>query len=216
MRKVLLLLLLIITIAGCKNPVPNYSGNEKMSAEEFLKAFHELHLPAVVADTTLERFSDTLVISKAVFTQFIPDSAVNTLIEKLNSEVVIHPAGIIHRKERDFLLATFSSGRQIKLAVFALDEKHKFLNSFTILDNLKSDTYNHNVTITEEPTFILKKEKFSLNNKSSYNRNGFAYSATSNSFTQVLHDSNEDTAKNNEIINPIDTLAETKKFSGDY
>ena len=31
-----------------------------------------------------------------------------------------------------------------------------------------------------------------------------------------MHDSNEDTAQKNDIINPIDTLSSTNKFSGDY
>ena len=216
MRKTLLLPLLLIMIAGCKDSVPDYSSNQKITAEDFLKAFHELHLPTVVVDTALQQFADTLVISKAVFTQFIPDSAVNSLTEKLNRDVIIHPAGIIHKKERDYLLATFSSGKKIKLAVFVLDDKHKFLTDFAILDNLKSDNYHHNVSITEEPTFILKQEKFTPDNKSLYNRNGFAYSTSSNSFTQVLHDSNEDTLKNDQVLNPIDTLPSTQKFSGDY
>ncbi len=32
----------------------------------------------------------------------------------------------------------------------------------------------------------------------------------------MLHDSNEDTDKTNEIINPIDTLHSNNKYSGDY
>jgi hypothetical protein len=148
--------------------------------------------------------------------QFIPDSALNTIAGTLKGNIIIHPAGMIHTKERDFLLSTFSSNKKINLGVFVLDDKHRFLTASSILNNARNDKYNHTVTITEEPTFILKKEKFTPDNKSLYSRNGFAFNAASNSFTQVLNDSNEDTAKNNEVINPIDTLPSTNKFSGDY
>jgi hypothetical protein len=216
MRKILLLSLILYIVCGCKNSVPDYSGNDKISAADFLKAFHELKLPVTIADTAIQHFADTLIISNAVFTQFIPDSTLNTISGTAKEDNIIHPAGMIHTKERDFLLATFSSNKRINLAVFALDDKHNFLTATIILNNTRNDKYRHTVTITEEPTFILKKEKLAPDNTSLYSRNGFAYNATTNSFTEVLHDSNEDTAKNNEIINPIDTLPSINKFSGDY
>jgi hypothetical protein len=214
MRKLFLLALVIVFVIGCKNSKTDLSGNEKVSAEDFLKAFHEINLPILIADTALYSLSDSLDISKTVFEQFVLDSALEKFA--VNDQVQIHPAGIIHKKERDFLLATFSSGKKIQLCVFVLDDKHKFLTSLSLLNTMQTDEYRHSVSITEEPTFIFKKEKNAANNTSLYSRNGYAYSSGSNSFTEVLHDSNEDTAKNSEIINPIDTFPSTNKFSGDY
>ena len=48
-------------MCGCKNSAPDYSGNEKISAEDFLKAFHELKLPVTIADTAFENFADSLL-----------------------------------------------------------------------------------------------------------------------------------------------------------
>jgi hypothetical protein len=223
MRKLLLYLLVIAIIEGCKNSAPDYSGNETISAEDFLKAFHQLDFPVIVTDTSLLNFGDTIVISKAVFTQFIPDSALDKFAVESNSTPDIHPAGLIHKKELDFLLSTFSSNlpvdrhnKKIQLGVFVLDDKHKFLASFPLINNYQHETYNHSVNITEEPTFILKKEKPAPGKASLYSRIGFAFSSATKSFAEVLHDSNEDTAKNNEVINPIDTLASANKYSGDY
>ena len=162
----------------------------------------------------LKNFGDSVVISKIVFTQFINDTALKSF--NINPDkTVIHPAGSIHKKERDFLMATFTSGNQTKLGVFVLDDKHKFLSSLFLLTTNEKDGYRHSVSITEEPTFILKKEKI-INNINLYSRNGFAYSASTNSFAKVLNDSNEDTARSNEVINPIDTFPATNKYSGDY
>ncbi len=210
------LVLLLICVAGCKNSKSDLAGNEKINADDFLKAFPEINLPVIIPDTVLRNFGDTVIISKTIFTQFVQDTALEKFTDNSAGNYTIHPAGIIHTKDRDFLLATFSSARKIALGVFVLDDKHKFLTSFLLLNTLQKDEYSRSVSITEEPTFIIKKEKTASNSLHLYSRNGFAYNAASNGFAEVLHDSNEDTARNNEIINPIDTFPSTNKFSGDY
>jgi hypothetical protein len=216
MRGALLAVLFMALIAACNNPEADISGDEKIKADDFVKAFQSLDLPLIIADTTLKNFGDSTQISKAVFLQFFPDSALQRFSGDAGDKLVINPAGLIHKKERDFLLIKFSSPKKMQLGAFVMNDKHAFLASLPLLSNLKSDNYNHSMSITEEPTFIFRKEKFTTDNKSLYSRNGFAYSMSSNSFAEVLHDSNDDTAKNNEIINPIDTFPSTNKFSGDY
>jgi hypothetical protein len=203
-------------IAACKNPETDISGDEKIKADDFLKAFHNVDLPVIIADTALKNFGDSTQMSKAVFLQFFPDSSLQRFSGTESNKLVINPAGIIHKKEKDFLLIKFSSPKKIQLGVFVLNDKHAFLTSLPLLTNLKNDNYNYSMSITEEPTFIFRKEKFTADNKSLYSRIGFAHSTSSNSFAEVLHDTNDDTVKNNEIINPIDTFPSTNKFSGDY
>ena len=214
MRKVYLLFSFFVVFYGCKDPEADLSGDEKITAENFLKAFPSIKVPIIIADTALKNFGDSVIISKAVFTQFVADTALQNITNDMNN-YTIHPAGSIRKEERDFLLATFVTSKQTKLGVFVLDKKHAFLAAFPLIKSSEKDEYKHSVSITEEPTFILKKEKIA-NNLSLYSRNGFAYSASSGSFMKVLSDSNEDTVKNNEIINPIDTFPATNKYSGDY
>src|SRR4029077_4773279 len=105
MKKFFLALLLLIWFADCKNSKPDLAGDEKINVDDFLKAFPEINLPAIIADTALKDWGDTTIISKAVFTQFIQDTALQKFINDKNGNYIIHPAGIIHKKERDFLLA---------------------------------------------------------------------------------------------------------------
>jgi hypothetical protein len=214
MQKTCVLFVFFLFFYGCKHGKADLAGNEKIKAEDFLAAFPNLKLPAYIRDTALKNFGDSTVISAAVFTQFIADTAWKGFVKNAE-KTVIHPAGIIHTNDKDFLLATFSESRQTSLGVFVLNDKHAFLSSFPLLVSNEKDGYNHSVSITTEPTFILKKEKV-INNVSLYTRNGFAYSASAGNFSKVLSDSNEDTARNNEIINPIDTLPVANKYSGDY
>lgn len=214
MQKTCVLFVFFLFFYGCKHGRPDLAGNEKVSAENFIAAFPNLKLPAYISDTALKNFGDSTVISAAVFTQFIADTALKGFV-KSAEKTVIHPAGIIRKNDKDFLLATFKEDRQTSLGVFVLNDKHAFLSSFPLLVSNAKDGYMHSVSITTEPTFILKKEKI-VKNASLYTRNGFAYSAATGNFSKVLSDSNEDTARNNEIINPIDTLAASNKYSGDY
>src|SRR5690349_5166038 len=101
MRKLFLLVLVIIYSASCKNSEADLSGNEKVSTDDFLKAFHEINLPAIIVDTALWNFGDSLNISESVFKQFVPDSAFEKFAA--SDQATIHPAGIIHKKEKDFL-----------------------------------------------------------------------------------------------------------------
>jgi len=208
--------LLLLFYGSCKNKTADLSGNEKINAEDFFKAFHEIKLPLTVVDSSLKNFGDSTVISKTIFTEFITDTAIAAVERNPDKNFTIHPAGIIHKKEQDFLLTKFTSGKKVQLSVFVFNDKHIYLTNFPLLNNAGSDGYTYSASITEEPTFILKKEKLNVNNTSSYNRNGYAYSAAANAFLPVLHDSNEDTARINEIINPIDTLPSTNRYSGDY
>lgn len=216
MRRLFYLPVLFLLAISCKDSKTDYAGQEKISAEDFLKAFVPLKLPFTVADTSLKNFADTIVISKTIFMEFIPDSAINEFVFKGKNETEIHPAGIIHQKERDYLLASFSSAKKTRLGVFVLNDKHQFLASFPLINTAGNDQYTHSVSVTTEPTFILKREKISRDNKSLYSRVGYAYNSSANTFNDVLHDSNEDSAKNDEIINPIDTLPVKFKYSGNY
>lgn len=214
MQKFYPLLLMLIFYFSCKDDEADLSGEKEVRIEDFLKGFRGLRFPVNIADTALKTFGDSTIISQTVFRQFIADSALQHFTAG-SSNTTIHPAGMLHKKERDFLLATFINGQQTGMGVFVLDGKHKFLASLPLLTSSEKNGYKHSVTITDEPTFIFKKEKIN-NNISMYSRNGFAYDASSNSFAKVLNDSNEDTLKNKEIINPIDTFPSTNKLSGDY
>src|SRR6516225_7984206 len=110
MRKLFLLVFVIAYFASCKNSKADLSGNEKVSADDFLKAFHEINLPAIIVDTALGKFGDSVNISKSVFKQFVPDSAFEKFAA--SDQAIIRPAGIIHKKEKDFLLATFLASKK--------------------------------------------------------------------------------------------------------
>ena len=208
MRRIFTTCTIVILFFSCKN---SNKESKPLTTTDFIKLYSTLSLPANITDSGLTKFGDTTTITKEIFIQFIPDSA----LQRMNvSEYLIHPAGILHFKTTDYLLTKFVAGKTIKLVVFVLDDKHHYKNSLLLLSNQNSDGYRYSASITNEPTFIIRKEKTDADNKILYSRNGFAFNESANIFTEVMNDTNEEKAK--DIINPIDTLAELNKFSGDY
>ena len=97
-----------------------------------------------------------------------------------------------------------------------LNDKHQYKSSLQLINNQRADKYFYSLSITNEPTFIIRKDKPATNNIAVYSRTGFAYSETQNVFSAVMNDSNEDAGKSNDVINPIDTFATINKWSGNY
>lgn len=211
MKRILTFAFITVIFFCCKN---SSNENKPFTAEDFLKYYKPLTLPASISDLGLTNFGDTLTITNAVFTSIIPDSAVQRVLSSEPSKYIIHPAGSIHSKTADYLITKFISGKIIKLVVFVLDDKHKYKAALFLLDNRSADKYHYSVSITNEPAFIIRKEKTGDDNEILYSRNGYSYNASTNFFAEVMNDSNED--KLSAVINPVDTFAQSNKLSGDY
>jgi len=211
MKRIFTVCFLAILFFSCKN---SNTQNKPVTVEDFLKLYQPVDLPVSFADSSLNNIDDTTIISADVFTHFIPDSAVYHALTDSASKFIIHPIGIIHFKTTDYLLTKFISGKTIKLIVFVLNDKHEYKTSLLLLSSNNKDDYTHSVSITNEPTFIIRKQKSGDNKEVLYTRNGYSYNESLNEFTVVMNDSNE--KKSTDIINPIDTFPALNKYSGDY
>src|SRR5690348_13994970 len=112
MKKICLVLLMWLSFSNCKNSDSDLDTTKIIDADTFIKAFPVMTPPVTIADTALKNFGDTLIISKEVFTQFIADSGLQLFTGNQNN-YIIHPAALLHKNDKDFLLAKFSSAKQI-------------------------------------------------------------------------------------------------------
>jgi hypothetical protein len=207
-------LLLLVFLFACGDEKNSLSGDAPVDAEDFIAAFPDIKLPKTFYDTGLSRTGDTTTISRAVFVQFIPDSAL-TIIAGSNSKASIKPVGKIKSEEELYLLTKFTENKKSSLVVFVLDNDNKYLGAKGLVTNKVNDGYSHYVSINREPTFNIAREKFTKDNQMFYTRTGYAYNKDAG-FMVVVNDSNEDTRKQDSIINPIDTFTRVNKYSGDY
>ena len=207
----------LLILVSCKGKIAPLSGDEPVSAKEFMNAFPVLTLPYTVADTNIQKIADSTVISRAVFTQFIPESSLQVFLNPDATTLEINPVGRIEKEDEKYLLATITQGKKIILITVVLDKKKKYLAALQLFVNRNNDGYTHSVTINREPTFTISRERSTDNNTvQQYTHTGYAYNNGSGTFIKVVDDSNEGKKKNDAIINPIDTLPRKKKYSGDY
>lgn len=210
-----IILLLVVLILGCKDKKVNLSGNAPVKPNEFIKAFPLVSLPFTVADTNLSKIGDTITIGHVVLSQFIPDSVIAILVNP-NKNYVVHPIGRIEKTNENYLLALFIQNKKTIVTAFVFDKKNKYLAAKTVFENYPNDSYMHSLSINREPTFLISKEKITADTKQLlFSRVGWIYSSD-HLFMVVINDTNEDSKKTNEIINPIDTLPKKNKLSGDY
>lgn len=213
----LIAIVVLFVIPSCKHKEFDLAGDKPVKAKDFLSAFPAMSLPYSAADTNIQKIADTTLISRAVFTQFIPDSALSKFVAANAKALKINPVGSITKEEEQYLLTTITQGKKVALVAFVLDKKAKYQAALQLLANRNNDGYLHAIDINREPTFTISRQKgLEGSDAYRYTRNGYAYNNGSGMFIKVVDDSNEGKVKNDSIINPIDTLARKNKLSGDY
>lgn len=207
------LLLLLVLANSCKDKKTDFSGETAIPAADFMAVFPKLNQGFKVADTNINKVSDTLTIGYKAILQFVPDSVITSIAGK-SKKLRIHPVGLIEKQKEDYLLLSLSGQKTTHIAVIVLNKKHKFLAAKELLNDAEKDGYQHSVSINREPTFLISREKNGAYNQLQFSRTGWVYTASGN-FMVVINDSNEGSTKS-AIINPIDTMPRKYKYSGDY
>jgi len=204
----------MLILVACGDKKTSLSGDAPVEAKDFVAAFPDIKLPTTIYDSSLQRIGDTTTISRAVLTQFIPDSALNGVLTG-GKKMIIKPVAKIERDEEVYLLIKSIENKKAALSVFVMNKDHKFLGAKQLVSNDNNDDYVHSVSINKEPTFSISREKITKENQLIYTRTGYAYNKDAG-FMVVVNDGNENTKRQDSIINPIDTFARKNPLSGDY
>ena len=209
----------VLFLFSCGDKKPASSDNKPVQATDFFASFPKIKLPFNASDTSLIKADDTTTISRDVLQQFVPDTVLDSLTTKKGAPIIFHPVGKIENKTELYVLLTAKVGKKTTLLTFLFDNSNKktktYLNHLILISDVNNDGYAHSIYINTEPTFTITKDK-TANDQYSYTKTGFAYNNASKNFIEVMNESNEKGKKNLEIINPIDTLTKTFKYSGDY
>jgi hypothetical protein len=198
---------------ACKDQKVDLSGELPIKQKDFLAIFPTMSLPYSVSDSSIGKLVDTISLGMKALAQFYPDSILKRYQTK-NTKTNIHPVGKIEKEKEKYLLVLFSQKKKKQLVVFVTDQKNQFLGAKELLSNDHTDGYRHSLSINNEPTFLISKEKMGANNNLLFTRTAWVYN-DAGIFMVVINDSNEDPIKS-AVINPLDTLAKKNKLSADY
>ena len=209
-----LLLILIVALTSCKHKKVNLSGDAPVKISDFVAAFELQKHSFFAADTNMLAIEDTAVISYKVATKFIPDSVFDNIYGDDKTQLTFHPLGRLEKPNEIYLLLNVHHAKTVQLAVIAMDKKSKYLAFKVLFDKDNDNGYVYSVSVNNEPSFIVNREKLNKDKQDIYTKIGWAY-LSGHEFTEILNDGNEE-EKNLAIINPIDTLNKKNAWSGNY
>lgn len=212
MIKYILGIFLLVSFASCHSK-KSKPKKDLYKAETFFDEFRTLRMPYIVSDTAIANRTDTSTIPTDVLKKYLPDTVTNKILQK---NIVAHPVGKIDNATNRFIILSVQDGKEYSWYVLAFDNKNKFLSYIPLINNHKDDGYNHTLSINQEPTFTIGKNKKDSKDNILYTNEGFGYNQETHQFSLVINDSNENLPESDKIYIPIDTLPKTFAFSGNY
>ncbi|NML21039.1 hypothetical protein HHL16_09155 [Pseudoflavitalea sp. G-6-1-2] len=215
MKKILFFLPVLLLLAGaCKNKKTSMKDDDKVEIGDFIEFFPEAPLPFRMDDTTLlKKSTDSSQVGLKIFKQFIPDSI---LSKEFSSLTNLHLYSLARAQEKDkekylFMKAVAGNKRVCYLICFSND--NKYLRAMPIV-RTGFDNSTSAYGILDKKFQITTYRERKQGNDFSFKRNVYFYNNTSNEFTLIMTEPNEEIIEN--VINPIDTFSIKHKLAGDY
>jgi hypothetical protein len=215
MNRIFLGLCLLVWISiGCRDDKKvSMRGDQPVEVGDFIEFFPQVNLPFIVSDTTLsKKKSDSSLIAYSVFTQFIPDSVLKTDFNK--SYPKIYALGRVKEKGREtylFVKAVQGAKRVAYLVTF--DDDKKYLNTLRLVRTGENYTSVYG-SLDKKYQITTYRERKSRSGEVTFKRNVYIYNSASNDFTLILTEPNQEIIE--DVLNPIDTLSQKNKYTGDY
>ena len=149
---------LAILVAGCSGKSKKkMSGEEEITARDFVEFFYEVKLPISLTDSILEKKnSDSALISYAVFKQFVPDSIIQEVYG--TAEPKIYAYGRFRNKEEETYLLIKTKGTKPSvnaMYVLAFSPKDSFSAGMLLLTDAKTNDEINVVGIDKGYAFTL-------------------------------------------------------------
>lgn len=216
MRRVFsLLFVLLILVLACKSRKKTMTGEDTVTIEDFIGFFPDTSLPFTIADTQINhKLSDSLLISGKIFSQFAPDSVYSNDYG-IKNKPKLYAIGKITDpgKETYLLLKAATTEKQIAY-ILCFDKDYKFKASMELIRNNPDRKISVIGSIDNKLTITKKETRKAKDAQLYYKLNAYVYN-TAGAFTLIKIESNEPVVTKT-VYNPIDTLTQKDKLSGDY
>src|SRR5205085_7169674 len=126
----------------------------------------------------------------------------------------IYPIGRVKEKGREnylFVKAVQGTKRLAYLVTFSSD--NKYLNTLRLVRTGESYSRVYG-SLDKKYQITTYRERKNSDGTVSFKRNVYIYNNASNDFTLILTEPNEENME--DVLNPIDTLSQKNKYTGDY
>jgi hypothetical protein len=215
MNRLFWILICVVALFSCKAKKKMLTGEDKISADEFVQSFPIIELPVVYSDTTINnKLSDSDLIAPVLLKEFIPDTVFNREFGKGSKPKFYLMGRAADKNEDQYLLLKAATATKQAGYIVCFDKDNKFRAGMLLVTNSGDRNAHYQAGLDKKFTITRNKVKKAADGQFYYNKNVFVYN-TAGAFTLILTESNE-ALEVNEVYNPIDSLARTNKLSGDY
>jgi hypothetical protein len=208
-------ILFCMVLLGCQSKkAGKKTGESEFTYEGFSNLFPAIKLPYQLTDTGLLKSKDTTQIRSSEFAGYIADSIKNQIFAKGTKPKYYALAKIEVPKAETYFIVKAVSGSKKAALLISFDKQGKYATSFPFLvpdddaTTSQSSSIDKSLTISKN---ILQKKDGELKGEG---KNAYVYSADTRQFILIMTDLLDESKR--DLINPIDTMPRTRKFSGDY
>jgi hypothetical protein len=207
----------ILTICACKSNKKkiNLAGEEKIDISDFIASFETVPLSYEIKDSIfLKKAADSLLISHKIFSGFVPDSVFKKVFGKTVHPKIYALAKVLAPKAESYLFVKALTKEKKAVYLLVFDDQNKFMACMDVMipDELSSTAQS----VTMDKSYAITKtvQQKNAEGNISEGKDVFTYEGGIKNFVLIMTDPLVHQVT--EIINPIDTLPRTYKFSADY
>jgi hypothetical protein len=209
------ILFLAVMVLACNNEKKEEPEDESVFRyESFSGRFKDAKVPFSLSDTALLNNKDTASVRNQAFIALIPDSVIKKLFSKTSKVRYIPLASVkAANGEQYFILKAESGSRKAALLV-TFDQEHNYGAALPFLVP-DSDPKTLQVSTLDKAYSIVRNvSQRTDDDVLMEGKDVYVYNKDARQFTLIMTDLLDEGKQ--EVINPVDTLPRTHKFSADY
>ncbi|HPG11605.1 MAG TPA: hypothetical protein PLU37_08760 [Chitinophagaceae bacterium] len=210
------ILLIVLLSAGCRSKKKiSLAGDEPVQVSEFISFFEPLKLTFEASDSILlDKYNDSLRISQANFSSFVPDSILQSIYTKSAKPKLYAIGKAVEKDKVTYLFVESNSASKKALLILAFDKKENFIAALLaiVLPGKKGESHK----IEMSRNFTITRYNYTKNPDGTPGeiKEVFALNEAGKTFNLIMTDAPD--IKYAELINPIDTLPQTHQYAADY
>jgi hypothetical protein len=211
MRLILFVVLLgTLLFSGCggsKKSTPVVTVNN-----EFTNQFPDIEVPISIADTSLDKALGSVKPLKISGSKYFPDSLVQSFFGK-GEKITLYPIGKVQNEDQEIYVLMKGIGINKKAAfILCYDNQLHYKDGALICKTDGDAKTSYRAMITKNFDIKILKSELVPNGEPILTESYLAYNNAGFLGEVVTNDSDDEL----DLTNPIDTLPQTKKYSGDY
>lgn len=216
LQTILGIIFFMLTLSACEEKKKIIlTGNEPVPAADFVAFFTPFTLPHTISDTILKaKLGDSLQISIPVVKAMVPDSVFGKEFGK-KGKPIFYALGKVEVPDAEkyiFIRTSFRDKRSVWILTF--DQKNNFLAATHFLKPSIQQSIQQSLVMDRKYLLSQVQIRKNIDGSASEGKEVFVFNTAASQFMLIMTEALED--KLSELINPIDTLLATRKFSADY